>query len=64
MLAKEPFHPIRVRDLIFTIQDKSTVIRIFDSDGKKSIMTILISMSQIGIFLISDSVKKMVIRVS
>lgn len=35
MLAKEPFHPIRVRDLMFTIQDKSTMIRIFDSDGKE-----------------------------
>lgn len=35
MLAKEPFHPIRVRDLLFTIQDKSTLIRIFDSNGKE-----------------------------
>lgn len=35
MLAKEPFRPIRVRDFLFTIQDKSTLIRIFDSNGKE-----------------------------
>lgn len=35
MLPMEPYHPIRVRDLLFTIQDKSTPIRIFDSNGKE-----------------------------
>lgn len=35
MLPMEPYHPIRVRDFLFTIQDKSTSIRIFDSNGKE-----------------------------
>ena len=35
MLAKEPFYPIRVRDFMFTIQDKSTLVRIFKSNGKE-----------------------------
>lgn len=34
-MPEELFHPIRVRDFLFTIQDKSTLIRIFDSDGKE-----------------------------
>lgn len=33
MLEKEPFHPIRVRDFMFTIQDKSTLVRIFKQNG-------------------------------
>lgn len=35
MLPMEPYHPIRVRDFLFTVQDKRTLIRIFDSNGKE-----------------------------
>lgn len=35
MLPIEPYHPIRVKDFIFTVQDKSTLIRIFNPNGRE-----------------------------